>query len=414
MADLPLDLEYYPRNSPEMREKARKLIAENKKHWEDPFFMDVYKYADISEFKKVCEPYLQDEKLKNIIILGTGGSYQTMKGLELFSKKKIHFLTSSRPYELTETLEQTTPEDSVVIPISRGGKTLDINSVLPLFKDYKILALSSRGPMRKMVDIMDATILDVPDLSGRFAASVCSVALVPMILAEMDVEKFQKGLDETYTILNNLDTENNPALEYALFLYQLYPKGYRNIFSLPYSIWLEGMVGLFVQEISESSGKEGNGFLGTSQAAPVAQHSVLELLLGGSKGHTTPLLWTTSIDPRDKNLAALGEINSELKDKSGLDVINYQLDATFQALLEQSIPSAKITLNELSLKSMGQMIAFIQTTVYYYCLLTDVNWSSNPKVNIGKAICNEAIEQNLTLEQRIEARKKIANEKFSK
>lgn len=409
MVELPLELEYYPSVSEEMKEFARKEINTNAAHWEAPFFMDVYAYANIEEFKAVCKPFLDDPNLKNIIILGTGGSYQTMKALSLFSEKNIIFLTSSRPHELAKVLSETKPEDSVVLPISRAGKTLDINSILGSFKDYKMIALSSQGPMYDLVKNLNAKIVDVPDLSGRFAASVCSVGLLPAILAKIEIEDFQKGLADAYAVFKDLKNSANIAFDYAVFLDRIYKKGYRNIFSMPYSEWLEGSAGLFVQEISESSGKEGNGLLGTMQPAPLCQHSCLELLLGGSKGHTSPLLWTTYEEPVDVELVP---IEVPLEGQTGLSVINYQLDATFQALIEQGIPAAKLSIKEISPYSLGVVVAFIQTAVYYYCLITDVNWSSNPLVNVGKKICNDALAKKMTRADLIAARKDIAKKKF--
>jgi len=255
MPEIPIELEYYPKLTQELLKNAVDKINENKFNWDDPFFMDVYGYSDLAHFKEICIPYLEDPNLKNLIILGTGGSYQTMKALSLFAKKSIHFLSSSRPHELSEVLFRTLPANSLVIPISRGGKTIDVNSILPLFKEYKILALSSQGPMNDMVKKFNATILPVPDLSGRFAASICSVMLVPALISGINVEQVQKGLEDGYALFKNLDESNfnlNSALQYAVFVYHLYKKGYRNIFSMPYSQWLEGLTGLLVQEISES------------------------------------------------------------------------------------------------------------------------------------------------------------------
>ncbi|MHA1475242.1 MAG: hypothetical protein ACTSPA_04550 [Promethearchaeota archaeon] len=422
MPEIPIELEYYPKLSQELLKKAVDKINENKSNWDDPFFMDVYGYADLAHFKEICKPFLEDLNLKNLIILGTGGSYQTMKALSLFAKKKIHFLSDSRPHELSEVLFRTLPSDSLVIPISRGGKTIDVNSILPLFKEYKILALSSQGPMNDMVKKFNATILPVPDLSGRFAASVCSVMLVPALISGINVEQVQKGLEDGYSLFKNLNESNfilNSAVQYAVFVYHLYKNGYRNIFSMPYSQWLEGLTGLFVQEISESTGKDGNGILGTYQAAPLCQHSVLELILGGSKGHSSPLLWTTLQEPTDVILKHdENEMHHEGENPmeegiTALSVVNYQLDATFQALLEQKVPSSKLTFHSVSPYSFGFGIAFIQTTVYYLCLLLNVNWSSNPMVNIGKKICNEAIKSKLDRNQRIQNRIDVANKTFN-
>ena len=73
------------------------------------------------------------DDIKNVIILGTGGSIQTLLALKHLSKKKIFPITSSRAVELKGCLDKTSPNDSIVIPISRGGETLDINSTIGIF-----------------------------------------------------------------------------------------------------------------------------------------------------------------------------------------------------------------------------------------------------------------------------------------
>ena len=43
----------------------------------------------------------------------------------------------------------------------------------------------------------------------------------------------------------------------------------------------------------------------------------------------------------------------------------------------------------------------------------DVNWSNNPKVIIGKEICNQFLKDNVASEEREEMRKKTALERFT-
>jgi hypothetical protein len=61
---------------------------------------------------------------------------------------------------------------------------------------------------------------------------------------------------------------------------------------------------------------------------------------------------------------------------------------------------------------MGILTAFILSSVYYLCLLIDVNWANNPKVIIGKEICNLFLKDNINSENREKKRRNIALEKF--
>jgi len=349
-------------------------------------------------------------KIKNVIVLGTGGSVQTLLALKHLSKKKLYPITSSRAVELKKCLDETTPEDSIVIPISRGGETLDVNSTIGIFSknNYNFIGLSSKGTMYHMLEKIGCPILEVPDLTGRFAGSISNVGILPAFLLGIKVNDFLTGLNTGYIKFMNFN--DNPALNFSVFLYNLYKKGFKVVFSMPYSLNLEGSVGLFVQEISESTGKEEKGLIGTYQSAPLCQHSVLEYLLGGTKGAVIPVLWTLRNEAPDLILeSSIGYVNKQ----TAQTIVNYQADATFQAILEQKVPSAKITIERPDEYNIGNLIAFIQSTVYYLCLLLDVNWSDNPKVITGKEIGHKALKNKSSPEQRKNTRERLVKNIFS-
>ncbi len=405
---LGLNIEYYPRIKNTSLEESIEIIKDNKLKWDPPFFINTKSYINIENIQQTCEPFNNDE-ISNIIVLGTGGSIQTLLAIKHLAKKKIFPVPSSRAVELKGCLEKTTPENSVVIPISRGGETLDVNSTIGIFlkKGYKFLGLSSKGKMHELLSEIDCPILKVPDLSGRFAGSITNVGLVPAYLAGINIKDLITGLEKGYNTYMNL--ERNSSLEFALFLFQLYNQGYRIVFSMPYSKNLEGSVGLFVQEVSESTGKEGKGLMGAYQSAPLCQHSVLEYLLGGTKGAVVPIIWI--IDNENPDLILESSIDY-VNGQTAQTIVNYQADATFQALIEQSVPCAKISIDNPNEINVGQLIAFIQSTVYYLCLLLNVNWANNPMVVIGKKICNEALRNKIPPEVRKKTREDLAKDKY--
>ncbi|MFX1425195.1 MAG: hypothetical protein ACFFBE_01985 [Promethearchaeota archaeon] len=403
-----LKLEYYPKLNDIILQESIDIIKKNKDKWESPFFFDTKSNLNLNKIIQTSK-LLKLEDIKNVIILGTGGSIQTLLALKHLSNKKIFPVTSSRAVELNGCIEKTSPNDSIVIPISRGGETLDINSTIGVFlkKGYKFLGLSSMGTMNKILKNIDCPILDVPDLSGRYAGSVTNVGIVPAYISGINVEQFLKGLEEGYMSFSNI--EQNLALEFSAYLFQLYKKNYKVVFSMPYSKHLEGSTELWVQGISESTGKDERGMIGTYQEAPICQHSVLEYLLGGTKGVVIPVLWVIDHEMVDLDLeSSIDYVNG----KSAQSIINYQADATFQALIQQGVPTTKISIEDPTEKNMGILIAFILSSVYYLCLLLDVNWADNPKVIIGKTICNQFLKDNIDAPSREEKRKSIAMEKF--
>jgi glucose-6-phosphate isomerase len=403
-----LKIENYPLINNKTIDKYLNIINKNRANWDDPFFSDTQTYIDFNKISQALEK-IELEKIENIIVLGTGGSIQTLLALKHLSKKEIFPITSSRSVELDNVLKKTDPNNSLVIPISRGGETLDINSTIGLFieKGYNLIGLSSQGIMFDILKKVQCPILDVPDLSGRFAASISNVAIFPAYIAGINVKEFLKGLDEGYN--DYMDYKVNDASQLACYLYHFYGNGVKVIFSMPYFSNLEGVVGLFVQEISESTGKDNKGLMGTYQSAPLCQHSVLEYLLGGTKGAVLPILWIVEEESIDLKLPSMIDY---INNKSGHNVIKYQAHATFQALLEQEVPSALISLPLSDERNIGKLVAFIQSVVYYLCLLLNVNWANNPKVIIGKRICNTALRENRSFKDLKEERKKIALNKF--
>ena len=404
-----LKIEYYPKLPENLLLNYLSIIKSNKKNWGDPFFIDTKSYLDFDLIDEKLSLFDLDQ-IKNVIVIGTGGSIQTLMALSHLSHKQIYPITSSRSSELNKCLELTNPSDSLVIPISRGGETLDVNSTIGIFvkKGYPFIGLSSKGTMLSILKDMGAPILDVPDLSGRFAASISNVGIVPALISGINVDMFIKGLDQGYSLY--MKESINPAIEFAAFLYSLYEKGVNNLFSMPYTKNIEGAIGLFVQEISESTGKNNKGLMGTYQSAPLCQHSVLEFLLGGKSNKVTPILW---IIEKVKSDITLDSTINYINGKSAQTIVNYQAAATFQALIEQGLPSAMISLKEDDELNLGYLIAFIQATVYHLCLLLNVNWADNPKVVIGKKICNEALINHKQFEYLQGEREKIARVRFT-
>lgn len=407
-----LDVELHPDVPSEALQGLDVEMRKNAKKYDVPFFFEPRKHYNLDAIKAACDPILA-KGVEHVVVIGTGGSIQTMLALSPFCEKPFHPITSSRPSELKRLLKVPGIRDkAVIVPISRAGETLDINSVLGLFTRYTMLGISSRGTMNGILKTLGAPVMDVPDLSGRFAGSCTNVGLVPAYLAGINVDVLVSGLEDGYRLYNPaVPAQANLAKKVAMYLAKVFKNGFRNVFNMPYSSWLEGSVGLWVQELSESTGKEGKGLLGTSQDAPVCQHSVLELLLGGPKFHSLPFLWVIEKDPHDM---PLNSSIPHVQDKTAAETILYQAHATFEALLTKGLPAAMLSLELPTLRNVGHLIAFIQSTVYHLCMILDVNWSNNPNVNIGKQICNEAMAGKKTWPEMRKTRTAIAAEAFDK
>ena len=79
---------------------------ENKDKWDKPFFTDTKSHINLNNIRQISEHFMED-KTKNIIVLGTGGSIQTLSALKHLAKKKVFPVLSSRAVELKGCLDKT-------------------------------------------------------------------------------------------------------------------------------------------------------------------------------------------------------------------------------------------------------------------------------------------------------------------
>ena len=84
-----LKIEYYPRLENDQIVNGIQLINKNKDSWDEPFFADVKTHVDLEVTKEALIKYNLSD-INNIIVLGTGGSIQTLSSLKHLSKKKIY------------------------------------------------------------------------------------------------------------------------------------------------------------------------------------------------------------------------------------------------------------------------------------------------------------------------------------
>ncbi len=78
--------EYYPKINTKVIERHEQFIISNRDKWESPFFTDTTSYLNLAKIEDAAKEYA-DEKIKNIIVLGTGGSVQTLLALKHLAKK---------------------------------------------------------------------------------------------------------------------------------------------------------------------------------------------------------------------------------------------------------------------------------------------------------------------------------------
>jgi len=88
--NLKLKFEYYPKIKESLLKDSIKIINENKEKWDLPFFIDTRSYLDINNIQQKTQ-HIISENLKNVIVLGTGGSIQSLLAIKFIKKKNISY-----------------------------------------------------------------------------------------------------------------------------------------------------------------------------------------------------------------------------------------------------------------------------------------------------------------------------------
>jgi glucose-6-phosphate isomerase len=353
---------------------------------------------NLDEIKSQMEKYA---KYKNIILIGNGGSrtsaYAFYNALFDFRNDvNFEFLTSSEPDWIFALKKKYSPEDTLIIAISKSGD--NINNLEPLmsFLDYPGLVItgSQQTVLRKIAEKMGWEIIIHPEVGGRFSA-MTSCGLVPAYLMGLDIDEIYEGAvmgHERYSIRSEIS--ENDALKLAIHFFQLEKTGYEEIFASIYSLGLSGLLPLIIQLIHESAGKDGFGQTILGDYSPESQHHTNQRFFGGKKNMIGMLMGVEEskedfeinipedlkkIDFKDEKLEMLQNLKAS-------QTMLFDLKGVFEHCLEKKIPVVEIFLNKINPRAIGEMIVFWQYFSVYSAMLRGVDPYDQPEVEFSKIV----------------------------
>ncbi len=374
-----MEIKFY--NTPEPKQFDPSLLTEI------PNFVN-YR-PDFVLMKKVAEKF---QFKKNIIVIGHGGSVTTFlglyKALEANSKKKCFFVSTVDPDYITAIKKQVTPDDTVVMAISKSGETVTQLEALMAFTEFEMVIVTGvAGPLAEIAEKLNATVVVHPPIGGRYTGFT-EVALLPAMMCGFNVEALYEGGQEMLAEFN----AHNEAFDAASIFEQLEEKDIVDVFMPIYSHALFPFSNLVVQLCHESFGKEGKGQTYFAHEAPESQHHTNQRFFGGRHNIAG---WFISSDFRqDITLAIPEQLKSvSLKDESmqlldGASLyqsLQYEKDSTLEDAKLQDIPVVDMQV-KLSEKDLGWFIAFWQMFAVYSSLLRKVNPFDQPQVEASKKI----------------------------
>lgn len=360
---------------------------------DEPEFVSVE--PDIQKIREARDNYDYD----NLIVIGNGGSITSFRAyLYAFlgeTDKNVRLATTMDPDYLNNLTDEMDPEETVVMPISKSGETVGVIEALMHFidRDYPVCAVTSQndGALKQIVEENDYGWIQHQDVGGRFSG-LTETALAPALFAGIDVEGIREGGEEMYEKLSP-KMQYNPALNVASALHDAELDGYQEVFTPFYSTRLFGFYPLLVQLMHETVCKDGEGQTFYGDMGPECQHHTNQRLFGGREDVATMFFRTEAHEKSSISIPEnLGDIDirgrqlGELEGQELSDSLEAEYKGVKDTLEDEEMPSITINLTDVSHKTLGKLVAFMQYLSVYSAWLRDVEPFNQPDVEKSKQI----------------------------
>lgn len=348
-------------------------------------------------------------KIKNLVILGIGGSSLGTKAIDraLSHTKnrndiKLIFLENCDPNEINSSLKGVNAKDSMFIMISKSGSTIETTTLAKLVI-YKFFDTLENPKLKKRFLIVtdEGSPLDkfgaefslerfyiAPNVGGRFSV-LSAVGLLPLAILGYDIRKLLLGAGKLKKSF--FDGNERQMIKKAAYFVQNFERYPINVL-FSYSSSLEKLTAWYIQLWAESLGKiKGDGrsvgLTPIGLIGSVDQHSFLQLIVEGPKDKTV-----TFIKVKDfKNSTKIPNISIKNLEKTdfvnGLEfaqLLNSQCDATLETLVERGVKVDLIEIDALDEESIGALIFYFELLTAIAGAHFGINTYDQPGVEFGK------------------------------
>jgi len=333
---------------------------------------------------------IKSQKLKNLFVVGIGGSSLGTKAVDAALKKlpvrkniNLQFLENCDPVILDRELDSVDPSESLTILISKSGSTIETASnTKVLFEKFGVLKSSNisnhlcvvtdeGSPMDAFAkELGVSTFYIYKNVGGRFSV-LSAVGLLPLAILGYDIRALLDGakkMNERF-----FSKEDNTILEKAFFYTSMY-KTYNINVLFSYYTDLFYLNAWYTQLWAESLGKINKrgdrvGLTPVGLVGSIDQHSFLQLIIEGPRDKTV-----TFVKVKDfENNLKVPQISLKHIEKTDyvngircFDLLNHQCDATLETLHEIEVPVDLLELDKVCESSIGELI-------YYFELLTSAS-----------------------------------------
>jgi len=412
---------------------SEKLHVYNRELWATPYpFMElpVNKFQ-FPEMKKLSE-VLNTKKLKNIVLLGIGGSslgtetifnallkpFHNLSDTARGDKPRYFILDNIDPNKINMIIDIITPEkeNTLLIAISKSGETPETISQFMIFRELlgdakeRIVVITDKdkGILKEIAEREGYPVLNVPDgVGGRFSV-LTPVSMFPAAVMGIDIDEIMEGAKDMAQHIKEKSLNENLGIVLAGIYYLMDKQGKNIHVMMPYCERLSGFADWFRQLEGESIGKNKKGPTPLKSIGVTDQHSQLQLYIDGPKDKFITLIYSADDDRTIPDAFSYIESIDYLAGKNLRDLFYAEFLGTALSITESKTPNLTVVIDKISGYNLGALFMLYEMVIAYLGYLYEVNPFDQPGVEQGK-IYTKAIMGKKGLEDK----KEVINSKLS-
>ncbi|MDA3057742.1 glucose-6-phosphate isomerase [Campylobacter sp. VBCF_05 NA6] len=362
--------------------------------------------------------FLAGKIFSAVVVVGIGGSSVGVRAFYEMLREKIEpnlrfeILDNLDDFSVKNALNGLKFNDTLFIISSKSGTTIETISLFKVVLDEFgaqdlsrnfIFITDPNSALETYAKSQNATVINMPaNVGGRFSV-LSAVGLVPALALGLDARALLAGAkmaQERFLgeILNgNFENlENNEVVQKARH-YATHKNATINVI-FSYCDRLKAFNDWYVQLWAESIGKKiGYTRYGLTPVGLVGsrdQHSFLQLIMDGVKDKTVTFMKLKNSGTSRKipnlsleNLASCDFVN----DLSLESVLNFQCDATAQAVINEGVSVDVIEVGALDEANAGFLFYYFELLTSGVGAILGVNTYDQPGVEAGKRILKSMI-----------------------
>lgn len=388
---------------------SEKLQTYSKELWVKPipFMVLPSDKFQFSEIKKLSDEVMT-KKLKNILLLGIGGSslgtetifnallhpFHNISDSARNNKPRYFILDNIDPNKINSIIEIITPEkeDTLLIAISKSGETPETISQFMIFKELlnnavgRIVVITDRnkGILKEIAEKEGYPVLNVPEgVGGRFSV-LTPVSMFPAALMGIDIDRIMEGAGDMAAHIKDRKSDENIAILLSAILYLMDKQGKNIHVMMPYCERLSGFADWFRQLEAESIGKNKNGPTPLKSIGVTDQHSQLQLYIDGPKDKFITLIYSADDDCSIADSFPYIESIDYLAGKNLRELFYAELLGTTLSITESGTPNITIMIDKINEYNLGVLFMLYEMVIAYLGYLYEVNPFDQPGVELGK------------------------------